>query len=303
MSFDDHLDALNGAFSAIFTPMHPDGSINLDMLSQIADFQLQHGVRGFFATGSTGEGLLLSLDERLAVIKHLASQFSDRATVIAHVGHPSTDVAAQLAKDSAAAGADWIASVGPIYHGTTFEGAYRHYRQIAAATDLPFMIYAIGTEVVPQRDCKFFELPNICGLKYTGANFYSVQQLARIVDRPIAMLSGFDEQFVAGQSFGFSGGIGSTFNFAPQYYAQIYDHYHQGNIAEAARLQAEINRVTHFIVQYENWSYRKAVMKYLGFDCGAYRAPYAPLTEQQYEAFATELDNIGVLQRDIATAV
>jgi N-acetylneuraminate lyase len=113
-------------------------------------------------------------------------------------------------------------------------------------------------------------------------------------------MSGFDEQFVAGQSFGFQGGIGTTFNFAPQFYSAIYRNYHAGSIQEAARIQAEINKVTDLMVQSENWSYRKAIMKYIGLDCGSARAPYEPLTDEQYTEFAQQLDELNVLQRNDA---
>ena len=298
MKFETEVANINGAFSAIFTPFDASNEVNFDMLTAIAEYQLMHGQRGFFVTGSTGEGLLLSYEERLAVIQHVVQLCGDRATVIAHVGHPSTDFAARLARDSAEAGADWIASVGPIYHGTTFEGAMRHYETISKATDLPFMMYSLNGAIEPSRDIAFFELPNVCGLKYTGANFFSVQQLARQTKRPIALMSGFDEQFVASLSFGFQGGIGTTFNFAPGFYSDIYDHYQLGNIEDAARVQAEINSVTSLMVSHENWSYRKAIMKYIGFDCGAARAPYAPLTDREFETFEEQLDQLGVLKRN-----
>lgn len=302
MKFENQVAAMKGPYSAIFTPFSTDGAVDFDMLVRIANYQLQQGIEGFFVTGSTGEGLLLTFDERLAVIKQVIEVCRDKATVVAHVGHPSTDFAARLAKESADAGADWVAAVGPIYHGTTFDGAMRHYSAISSASDLPFMIYSLGGVIEPRRDVAFFELPNVCGLKYTGANFYSVQQLARFVDRPIALMSGFDEQFVAGQSFGFQGGIGTTFNFAPKIYSDIYRQYHSGSIHEAARLQAEINKVTDLMVQSENWSYRKAIMRYIGLDCGSARPPYAPLTEQEFERYAAQLDELGVLQRDHAVA-
>ncbi len=54
------------------------------------------------------------------------------------------------------------------------------------------------------------------------------------------------------------------------------------------------------MVQYENWTYRKAIMRYLGLDCGSYRAPYAPITEEEYNSFADELDTLDVLKRDDA---
>lgn len=297
MLHEKQIGAMNGPHSAIFTPFDSQGEVNFDMLGEIAEFQLDQGLAGFFVAGSTGEGLLLSEQERTEVVRKVVEVNRGRGNVIAHVGHPSTDVSARLAAAAADAGADWIASVAPIYHGTTFEGAMRHYSQIAAATDLPFMIYSIGSEIDPKRDAGFFEIPNVCGLKYTGANFFSVQQLVRILDRRLAVMSGFDEQFVAGQSFGFDGGIGSTYNFAPKFYADIYQLYHDGRIKEAAHVQAEINRVTFLMAQYENWSYRKAIMKYIGFDCGNCRAPYGPLSDQEYEAFTKELDPLGILKR------
>ena len=297
MKHQRQIAEMHGAYSAIFTPFDDADEVNFDRLSEIIEFQINHGIQGFFVTGSTGEGLLLSFDERLAVIQHVIETAGERATVIAHVGHPSTQFASRLAKASAMAGADWIASVAPIYHGTTFQGAFRHYQAISNATELPFMIYSLGGVVDPQRDAAFFELPNVCGLKYTGANFFSVQQLMRNVKRPIVTMNGFDEQLVAAMSFGFSGGIGTTFNFAPRHYSEIYQHYQDGNIHQAAKLQEEINRVTHLMVSFENWSYRKALMKYIGFDCGPARLPYAPLSEKEYQLFAAQLDAIGVLQR------
>ena len=286
---------LSGIFPAIFTPFDEDLNIDFEILSQLIDFHMEAGVSGFFVTGSTGEGLLLSLDERLAVLKHVISQVNGQGKIISHVGHPSTQAAAALARKSANAGADWISSVGPIYHGTTFEGMKRHYHQIATATDLPFMCYSLNSEIIPERDASLFDIPNISGLKYTGNNYFSVQQLVRKVDRPIQLLNGTDEQLVAALSFGFNGGIGSTYNFAPDYYVGIFNHYRENNIVEAARLQAKINKVTNLMLQYENWSYRKAFMRYIGIDVGPCRPPYAPLTEEEYQAFAKKLEALDVL--------
>ncbi len=296
MNVDQAIDRLQGPLSALFTPFDGSNRVNHDMLGQLVDFQLQRGIRGFFVAGTTGEGLLLTDDERIDVIRSVVQRSAGRAAVIAHVGHPSTDVATALARAAAAAGVDWIAAVGPIWYGQSFQGTLRHYRQIAAATELPFMIYSFGHEIQWQRDRALFDIPNVCGMKYTGSNFFSVQQLARRLDRPTALLSGFDEQFVAALSFGFQGGIGSTFNFAPEHYAGIFENYRAGNIAAAARLQSAVNTVTDLMLQYENWSYRKAIMRYIGFDCGPCRAPYAPLRESEYQALADQLDQLGVLQ-------
>jgi N-acetylneuraminate lyase len=300
MDYAKSIAKMRGPHAAIFTPFDSTGEVNLDMLGEIANYQLEQGLHGFFVAGSTGEGLLLSESERNSVLQQIVETTGERGNVIAHVGHPSTDVAIRLAIAAADAGADWIASVAPIYHGTSFEGAMRHYSRIAAATDLPFMVYALNAEIIPERDAAFFSIPNVCGLKYTGANFYSVQQMMRFVDRPVALMSGFDEQFVAGQTFGFHGGIGSTYNFGPQFYANMYRLFREGKIDDAIQLQEDINQITYLMAKYENWSYRKAIMKYIGFDCGFCRSPYAPLTESEFDDYATRLDEIGVLKRNIS---
>ncbi len=299
----EHEHPLSGPLSALFTPYDSSGRIDLDRVDQLIEYQLALGITGFFVAGSTGESLLLSCEERRTLVRQVVDTVAGRATVVAHVGHPSTTVAVELARHAADVGADWIASVGPIYYGTTFEGTKRHYQAIATATDRPFMIYSLGQEIVPQRDRELFDIPNVQGMKYTGPNFNAVQQLARFVQRDVVWMCGFDEQFAAALLFGFHGGIGSTYNFAPQFYSQIYQAVRDNDALRAAELQQQINRVTELMTRHENRSYFKAVMRYVGIDCGPYRPPYRPLTDQEYEEFRRALDALGVLTPDHAATV
>ena len=291
-------DQMSGVYSALFTPYDRKGKINPAMLEKLVEYQLDAGLRGFYVTGSTGEAFLLSESERKAVLEHVIRFVAGRATVIAHVGHVSTDTACALARHADKAGADWISSVGPVYYGQSFPAAVRHYTAIAGATDRPFMLYAIGTEIVPDRDAALFDIPNVCAMKYTGANFFSVQQLRAKLNRPVLFFSGFDEQSVASLSFGFDGSIGTTQNIMPDRFVRIFKLYRQDRIKEAAKIQAETNAVIALMVRSENRSYQKALMRYAGFDCGWFRAPFAPLTEDEYQAFAAEVEALGILPRN-----
>jgi N-acetylneuraminate lyase len=297
MKFQDEVKRMQGVVSPLFTPYDHEGNVDLEMLLNIAEFQIQEGINGFFLTGSTGEGLLLSERERLSIYEHIAGEFADRVTIIAHVGHSSTDVACRLAIGAADAGCHWISSVAPVNYRPTFEGALLHYKKISSATDLPFMVYSIGGIIHPRRDAEWFNLTNVCGIKFTGSDLNSVQQLARFVDRPIALMNGFDEQLVASLTMGFNGGIGTTYNFAPRLYRELYDSFHSGDIHHAMELQRQINIVTELMCRFENWSYRKAIMRYIGFDIGPARAPFEPITEEQYSEFSNHLDAIGVLKK------
>lgn len=296
-----------GIFPALFTPFDDKNEIDFDVLNRMLRFQASNGVKGFFVGGTTGEGLLLSEDERVELVRHVAETCktddvlkSKNLKVVAHVGHPSSNAAAKLAERSAKAGADWIASVGPIFYRNSFEGTFKHYTTISQATDLPFMIYAFMASIIPERDKALFDIPNVVGMKYTGSDFFSVQQLARHVNHPIALISGMDEQFVAAQTMGFQAGIGSTYNFAPHFYTRILDLCNNNKFQEAAIEQQAINKVTYLLAQYENWSYRKAFMRYIGLDCGSCRPPFEPLTDQQYRGLEKQLDAIGVLEKNTA---
>ncbi len=293
---------MRGAYAAMFTPFDAAGRVNEEMIEKLVEHGLANGLVGFYLTGSTGEGFLLSNDERKVVMERAAKAVAGRAKLIAHVGCVATDDAVELARFAAKVGIDWVSSVAPVYFGQTFEAAYRHYERISNATDLPFMIYSIKAAVVPSRDVKFFDLPNVKGMKYTGTDYFAVQCLRRrLVEKgkEAIFFAGRDEQLVCALAFRnvFSGGIGTTYNIIPRHFAEICRMSFAGDAEGAARMQDEANRVVELMIESENWSYRKAMMKYIGLDCGPYRYPYAPLTDAEYAAFAKRIDALGILPK------
>lgn len=295
---DACFEGMEGAFSALLTPYAPDNRVNEEMIGRLIEHQLANGIRGFYVTGSSGEGILLTSDERRQVVEAAIRYNRGRGKVVVHVGHPSTDEACRLARHAAKAGADWISSVGPIYFAQSPEGMYRHYKAISEATDLPFMIYAFRSAIDLARDVRLFGLKNVKGMKYTGCDFFAVQTLKAAVDKPALFFSGADEMMVAGQAMGcFAGGIGTTYNVIPRHFAEIFRLARAGDYAAATRLQEEANSLIRLAVRSENLSTFKAMAKYIGFDCGWFRAPYAPLSEDEYAALCREIDALGFVQR------
>jgi N-acetylneuraminate lyase len=287
---------LKGVFSAMFTPYDKEGRVNVAMIEQIVEFHLQAGLAGFYVTGSTGESFLLSESERKLVVESVVKFNRGRGKIIAHVGHISTDTAVELARHAAQCGVDALSAVGPVYFGPTFDHAYRHYHDIAGAADLPFIIYSLGRDLVPDQDVKFFNIKNAVGMKYTGMNFFAMQQLMKKIDKPHIFFSGADELFLAALPFGVSGSIGTSQNFAPSHFATIYRLFNEGKIEEARKIQSEINNVIEVMLIDSERSYQKAVMRYVGFDSGNFRKPFKPLTEAEYQDFAKKLEKLNVLR-------
>ena len=295
-------EGMAGAFAALYTPFKKDGSLNEEMVEKLVDYGISLGLRGFYLTGSTGEGFLLSKDERRRVYARAVKAAGGRAKLIAHVGCLSTDDAEDLAKSAAKAGVDWVSSVAPVYFGQCFEAAYDHYRRISSATDLPFMIYSLGADIVPDRDAKFFDLKNVKGMKYTNYKYWTVQALRNRLPKEAVFFAGADEQVASALATGiFAGCIGTSQNAIPAHFAKICSLAAANDFASASKLQAEVVRFVELLVSKPNGSWHKGIMKYVGLDCGEGRAPNGrPLSKAELRELFARLDELGFVRRNDA---
>ena len=214
---------MSGAYAALFTPYDAKDRVNPEAIEGIIDHGVRNGLNGFYLTGTTGEWWLLSLDERKLVMDVAVKAAKGRCKLIAHVGANRTDDSVLLAKHAAKVGIDWISSIAPQLYRNSFDAAVYHYKTITAATDLPFMVYSMGSALVPERDLRLFDIPHVKGIKYTGRDYYAAQCLKRRLDKETIWFAGCDEQLLCALALGnvFSGGIGTTYNIIPKHFAKI----------------------------------------------------------------------------------
>ena len=290
---------MSGAFAALWTPFRKDGSVNEAALEKEIEWCLGNGISGFYLTGGTGEGLELSEKERKLVMARAVKANGGRGKLIAQVGCLATRDAVTLAKYAEKVGIDWVSSTAPVYFGQNFDATYDHYRRIAGATSLPFMIYSFGQSIVPDRDARFFDIPNVKGMKYTNYQYWTVQALRRKIGKPVAFFAGADEQVLSALATGvFSGCIGMTDNMLPWLYSKICALAAADRFAEASELQDMSVRFVELILSKPNFSWPKAVMKYIGIDCGEGRAPAGrPLTAAERKELVSALDALGFMRK------
>src|SRR5690606_38137872 len=115
----------------LITPLDGGKAVNFDTLRKLVDFHIQSGVHGFFVCGGSGEGLLLSVEERKAVLETVKEAANGRAQIIAHIGALATATAQELAAHAAELGVDAVAAVPPFYFRVDDDALYDHYRLIA----------------------------------------------------------------------------------------------------------------------------------------------------------------------------
>ena len=293
---------MKGAYAALYTPFRKDGSLNEEMIERQIAYGLKKGLRGFYLTGSTGEGFKLSNAERKAVFERAVKASNGKAKLIAHVGCLATQDAVELARHAAKVGIDWVSSVAPVYFGQNWKSAYEHYKAISEATDLPFMIYSLGADIVPDRDAKFFELRNVKGMKYTNYKYWHVQALARKLPKEAIFFSGADEQALSALATGlFAGNIGTSQNTIPGHFAKICELAAKNDFKAAAKLQDQVVQFVELLLADANYSYIKAMNAYIGLDVGPGRGPgvwefSAADRNRLYKA----MDRLGFIRRNDA---
>ncbi len=298
---DGVFKGMGGVYVALMTPFTKRDTINTEVIERQVAYYIKMGICGFYVTGGTGEGLLLSLAERKKVLECVVKANAGRVKVIAHIGCLNTDDSVKLAKHAEKSGADWVSSVAPVYFGQTDAAAHRHYTKIATATGLPFLIYSNGRGLDPDRDARFFDIPNVMGMKYTGSDFYALQRMIWRLDKPAIFFSGLDQLCVPAFSSGcLAGCIGTTQNIIPRHFVRMYQAMMRNDLATASQLQSEANRVVELMAENENWSYRKSMVRYIGLDVGFARPPYEPLSEETYMAFAERIRKQGIIKADAA---
>lgn len=300
---------MSGAYSAMYTPFFRDGEkageLNEEMIERLVEYGVRKGLTGMYLTGSTGEGFLLSLDERKRVYARAVKAAKGRLKLIAHVGCLNTKDACELARYAAKVGVDWVSSVAPVYFGQNFDAAYDHYKMISEATDLPFMIYSILGRLNPDQAAKFFDIKNVHGMKYTGRDYFELGSLRRKLSKPAIFFAGADEQELNALATGeYAGVIGTTDNQMPRTHVKICELAAQGRFVEARQYQEQVCRFVEVLFTDSNSSTHKSVMKYLGLDCGNARRPGGrPLTETEYDAYIAKVAALGFIRKDDALQV
>jgi 4-hydroxy-tetrahydrodipicolinate synthase len=211
---------LNGSLVAIVTPMHEDGSLDLDAFRKLIDWHIDEGTDGIVVVGTTGESPTVDFDEHHLLIKTAVEHSNRRVPIIAGTGANSTREAIELSAYAKQAGADLSLSVVPYYNKPTQEGLYRHFRAIAEAVDIPQIVYNVPGRTVAdlQNDTvlRLAQVSNIVGLKDATANVERASDLLRHAPPGFAVYSGDDATGLALMLLGGCGVISVTANVAPR---------------------------------------------------------------------------------------
>lgn len=288
---------LAGIYPATVTPFSSDGTFSANAMRKIIRHQLDAGVDGFYLCGGTGEGLLLTREEREATLECVIDEVDGGAGVIAHVGAFQTAETIALARHASQAGADAIAALPPSYfYKPDHLGLVQYYTAIAEASDLPLLIYNIpqrtGVAMTEELFEEMLALPNVIGMKDSTGDIEALASFLGIGDNPV-IFEGEDTTVLPALMTGAAGGVGATYNMMPQLYVKLWRAYQDRNFVTAESVQSRITEIIFALLKVDVISGVKQAVNWMGLECGEGRSPNRSLTDEEKTRLRTALDKVG----------
>ena len=296
------MEKIIGLIDAPFTPFRANGDVNLEPIATYGAMLKKNGLQGVFINGSSGEGYMLTTDERKALAEEWVKQAPKGFKVIVHVGSCCLRESVALARHAAEIGAWGIGAMAPPFPRIgRIEELVKYCEQIAAAApNLPFYYYhipAFNGAFLPMLDLlKAVDgrIPNFAGIKYTYESLYEYNQCRLYASGKFDMLHGQDETILPSLAQGGAqGGIGGTTNYNGRELVAIIDAWKNGDVEAARRHQNFAQEVINVICHYRgNIVGGKRIMKLMDFDLGPNRVPFQNMTDEEEVRMKAELDAI-----------
>ena len=236
-AYDEIKTRLQGSMVALVTPMSPDGTIDYKRLADLIDWQIEQGTHCLVAVGTTGESATLSMQEHSEVIRYFVQHVKGRVPVIAGTGANNTIEAIKLTQEAKDAGADCALLVAPYYNKPPQEGLYQHYKAIAAAVDMPQMLYNVPgrtiVDIAQETVERLADIDNIVSIKDATGSLERGEKLIKAVGDRMVVLSGDDSSALELIKFGSKGNISVTANVAPKAMSESFSAALRGDFTAA----------------------------------------------------------------------
>jgi 4-hydroxy-tetrahydrodipicolinate synthase len=290
---------LKGSLVAIVTPMHADGSLDIDSLRTLIDFHIDQGTDGIVIVGTTGESPTVDFDEHCQLIRTTVEQVDGRIPVIAGTGANCTREAIELTQQAKDAGADACLLVAPYYNRPTQEGLYQHFRAVAEAVDIPQLLYNVpgrtGCDIANDTSLRLAEISNIVGIKDATGNIERGTDLLRRAPHGFAIYSGDDATTLALLLLGGEGVISVTANVAPKLMHDMCVAAFAGNVELARTINLKLFPLHQKLFVEANPIPVKWALSEMGLIQPGLRLPLTPLAAQYHDTLRAAMRSAEII--------
>lgn len=287
-----------GTGVAVVTPFKNDSSIDFAAMGRITEHLIKGGVDYIVLMGTTGEASTLNKDEKRALTSFVTELVNGRVPLVAGIGGNNTSETVSFIRHADFEGIDAILSVAPYYNKPSQRGIYQHFRQIAASSPVPVIIYNVpartGSSILPEtclelaRDCE-----NIIGIKEASGNIENVLRILRDKPDNFFVVAGNDIDILPVIAAGGSGVISVLANAYPGEVTEMVNQALKNNYRSAREIQYRFLEMTELLFTDGNPSGVKAMLSNMNLCQNILRLPLVPVNRSVQSRIQKAMEAMG----------
>jgi len=278
------MSTLIGTGVALVTPFKDDLSVDHEALSNIVKFNIDNGTNYLVISGTTGESVTISKQEKLDIITTVKKTNAGKLPLVLGIGGNNTTAVIDEIKNTDLSDFAAILSVAPYYSKPTQEGFYQHFRAISQVCPIPIILYNVpgrtAKNMLPETTLRLAkDFDNIVAVKEAGNNQQQYLELLKDKPKDFLIISGDDDLALGVTLAGGSGVISVLGQAFPKDFSRMIQLGLEGKAAEAYQLHKRFIKITNLIFEENNPAGIKAVLETLNLCKDIVRLPLVPATK------------------------
>ncbi|MCK5155632.1 MAG: dihydrodipicolinate synthase family protein [Spirochaetales bacterium] len=278
----------SGIYAAMITPYEDEsGYVSKKRIHKLCDFLIKSGVHGLFILGTTGEGLLLSKEERMQAAGHIIKAVDGRIPVIVHTGALSTKDTIDLTLHAGSIQADGAGIITPAFYRVSEGAILKHYTSIAREVkDFPLFVYNLpaftNNTVSPELLLDIAKKSkNIVGIKYSSNNFQLFEDYRKMMGKDFHIFMGDDSLILKSLLMGGDGCVSGNASIYPELITKIYNLFQQEKLGQALYKQLELDSFMKIHGKGAILDHFKTILRLRGIDVGRVRSPLQQTSSEE----------------------
>src|SRR5262245_43466678 len=289
----------HGVFPAATTQFHHDQSLDIRSTLSHLETMIKAGVHGLIMLGTVGENCSLEYSEKFDVLKATVEYVAGRVPVLSGVAECTTALACRFARDAQRIGADGLMVLPAMVYKSDPREAIVHFRTVAAASDLPIMVYnnpvTYGVDVTPELFAELADEPRLVAIKESSENVRRITDLKYTCGDRYTLFCGVDDLVLESLLLGATGWVSGLVNAFPAENRLLWDLATSGRWNEALDVYRWYTPLLHLDTHVKLVQYIKLAAQECGLGSEMVRAPRMPLEGEERERI------LSIIRRGIAT--
>lgn len=277
------MNVLVGTGVALVTPFNEDLSVDHAALTNIVNFNVENGTNYLVISGTTGESVTISKDEKEAIVDTIKKANNNRVPLVLGIGGNNTAAVINEIKNTNLSEFAAILSVSPYYSKPTQEGLYQHFKAISQACPIPIILYNVpgrtSKNMLPETTLRLAnDFDNVVAIKEAGNNQQQYLELIKNKPEDFLVISGDDDLALGATLAGGAGVISVLGQAFPKDFSRMIQLGLEGKAEEAYKLHKKFMEITSLIFEENNPAGIKATLEALNLCTDTVRLPLVPAT-------------------------